>query len=163
MWYSVVLPGQMTAGTVSKATLGILLRDGMERIIIGFSERIDTMFELNWTESHRITSGRSCMQRSMVKWVKGNWTRWMHVTWMNVPRRRLIKNYKTIGCFNCRFNIFVLTNQLLFRSVTCRPYDIVDWYCRLVEWWIDLYSRSINIKITLHGCTCCQCLFWSID
>ena len=31
------------------------------------SERIDTIFELNWTESHRITSGRSCMQRSMDK------------------------------------------------------------------------------------------------
>ena len=37
-----------TFGTVSKATLGTLLRDGVERIIMGLSEGIDTT--LNWTE-----------------------------------------------------------------------------------------------------------------
>ena len=46
---------QMNIGTVSKAMLGKLLRDGMEHIIMGFSERIDII--LNWTElilpSHR--------------------------------------------------------------------------------------------------------------
>ena len=34
---------QTNIGTVSKATLGKLLRDGMERIIMGFSERVDTI------------------------------------------------------------------------------------------------------------------------
>ena len=39
-----------TFGTVSKATLGQPLSDGVERVIIGFSERIHTIFtytELN--------------------------------------------------------------------------------------------------------------------
>ena len=40
---------QTKTGTVSKATLGKLLRDGVEHIIfMGFSECIDTI--LNWTE-----------------------------------------------------------------------------------------------------------------
>ena len=39
---------QTNTGTVSKATLGKLLRDGVERIIMGFSERTGTI--LNWTE-----------------------------------------------------------------------------------------------------------------
>ena len=39
---------QTNTGTVSKATLGKRLRDGVERIIMGFSERLDTI--LNWTE-----------------------------------------------------------------------------------------------------------------
>ena len=34
---------QTNIETVSKAMLGKLLRDGMERIIMGFSERIDTI------------------------------------------------------------------------------------------------------------------------
>ena len=34
---------QTNIGTVSKATLGKLLSDGVERIIMGFSERIDTI------------------------------------------------------------------------------------------------------------------------
>ena len=34
---------QTNIGTVSKATLGKLLRDKVERIIMGFSERIDTI------------------------------------------------------------------------------------------------------------------------
>ena len=37
-----------TFGTVSKATLGKPLRDGVECIIMGLSERVDTI--LNWTE-----------------------------------------------------------------------------------------------------------------
>ena len=40
-------------GTVLKATLGKLLRDGLERMIMAFSERMDTTLnwtELNWTE-----------------------------------------------------------------------------------------------------------------
>ena len=39
---------QTNIGTVSKATLGKLLRDGVECIIMGFSERIDII--LNWTK-----------------------------------------------------------------------------------------------------------------
>ena len=39
---------QTNIGTVSKATLGKLLRDGVESIIMGFSERIDII--LNWTK-----------------------------------------------------------------------------------------------------------------
>ena len=34
---------QTNTGTVSKTTLGKLLRDGVERIIMGFSERTDTI------------------------------------------------------------------------------------------------------------------------
>ena len=34
---------QTNIGTVSKTTLGKLLRDGVERIIMGFSERRDTI------------------------------------------------------------------------------------------------------------------------
>ena len=34
---------QTNIGTVSKTTLGKLLGDGVERIIMGFSERIDTI------------------------------------------------------------------------------------------------------------------------
>ena len=33
---------QTNLGIVSKATLGKLLEDGVERIIMGYSERIDT-------------------------------------------------------------------------------------------------------------------------
>ena len=43
---------QTNIGTVSKATLRKLLRDGLERIIMSFPERIDTVLngtELNWT------------------------------------------------------------------------------------------------------------------
>ena len=40
----------MIIGTVSKATLGKLLRDGVDRIIMSFPERTDTI-ELNWTGS----------------------------------------------------------------------------------------------------------------
>ena len=38
-----VIVNQTNIGTVSEATLGKLLRDGVERIIMGFSERIDTI------------------------------------------------------------------------------------------------------------------------
>ena len=38
-----VIVNQTNIGTVSEATLGKLLRDGVERIIMGFSERLDTM------------------------------------------------------------------------------------------------------------------------
>ena len=34
---------QTNTGTVSKATLGKLLRDGVESIIMGFSERVDIL------------------------------------------------------------------------------------------------------------------------
>ena len=37
------LVNQTSIGTVSKATLGKLLRDGVERILMGFPERIDTI------------------------------------------------------------------------------------------------------------------------
>ena len=35
---------QKDIGTVSMATLGKLLRDGVERIIMGFTEHIDIIF-----------------------------------------------------------------------------------------------------------------------
>ena len=35
--------GQTNIGTVSKVKLGKLLRDGVERIIMGFSKQIDTI------------------------------------------------------------------------------------------------------------------------
>ena len=40
---------QTNVGTVSKTTLGELLRDGVQGIVRGFDERIDTTFELNRT------------------------------------------------------------------------------------------------------------------
>ena len=46
---------QMNTGTVSKAMMGKLLRDGMEHIIMGFSKRIDTI--LNWTELNWTMNG----------------------------------------------------------------------------------------------------------
>ena len=39
---------QTNTGTVLKATFGTCLRDGVERIIMAFSERINAI--LNWTE-----------------------------------------------------------------------------------------------------------------
>jgi len=38
-----VIVNQRNTGDVSKATLGKLLRDGMECVIMGFSERMDTI------------------------------------------------------------------------------------------------------------------------
>ena len=43
---------QTNFASVSKATLGKLLRDGVERIIMGISKLIDTVF--NWTVTHTV-------------------------------------------------------------------------------------------------------------
>ena len=53
---------QRNTETISKATLGKLLRDGVERIIMRFSERSDTI--LNWTKLECSTL------KDAIKWMK---------------------------------------------------------------------------------------------
>ena len=81
-WSSLKLKGweraivnQMNIGTVSKAMLGKLLRDGVE--CVGFSRCIDTSLELNWTELCLTAfTVQSTLKPCRSSKIEGHWSYW---------------------------------------------------------------------------------------
>ena len=67
MFLKRIIVSQTKIETVSNATLGKRLKDEMERIIMGFSERIDTI--LNWTDrTDKRFQGVCVMRRRLEMW-----------------------------------------------------------------------------------------------